>query len=265
MVECPREEKNSAAMKIKNVIHFAPVIIALTAVIGLLYSSCYQFPTTIKNSDRQFELINRPFVEITAPVISIGGKALGRGGGIIPEIQFNIVIGFVNHGKLPAYIKQVDCIFESTDESEVCIAMPYPIDKERQWGNFDIFPYINEKDTRVMSINPFINILDMRRVMRLDENFANNIASSSSKFWLQNDQDIRKEIIQQMKMFFLIIQIEYYKLGDRGQKAKTYYYSLKLKVNEGIGGASFFKSISGETEKNGKWFKVFDDGSIKIL
>ena len=54
-------------------------------------------------------------------------------------------------------------------------------------------------------------------------------------------------------------------MGDTGRQAQPYYYSLKLKVTEGISDVKFFKSISGETEESGKWFKVYDHGRIERI
>ena len=262
----PVKEKEACFLnnskKIETFAHLATVVIAAFAIIGFIASSM-QFRDTLENSNKQFELMNRPFIEITVLPIAMAGVALGRGA--LPEIAFTIESRFINHGKLPAFIKKVDCLFESIDEKEICIAMPYPGDMERQIGNIDVFPYICDQYVQRINISPLINTNDIKRIMKIEDSFAIHIADKKSEFWTKDYNEIKKETIKHIKPFFVILQIEYYKMGDNKTNAKPYYYSLKVKAIPEINSISFYKSISGESETSGKWFKVYEDGSIKKI
>ena len=111
----------------------ATIVIAAFAVYGIIQANKH-FTKTVELGSKQFELINRPFIELAEPRLSIFDKDLKRGN--IPEMQIDITVKFINHGKVPAYIKNVECFIQNLNQNKCKPAMPFPKDKEKQWGNF---------------------------------------------------------------------------------------------------------------------------------
>jgi len=240
--------------------NIATVIIAIAAIASpwfIYRQGSRQFKETIDHGDEQFELVNRPFIELISPQISVIGKNLDRGD--LPEIKFVVGLKFINHGKLPAYIKTVECVIENLEEhNEHCLAMPHLEDKT--WGNFDVFPFIGAPFN--YTIWPSLNVGDLYRTMRLEDSFKKEIINKDSEFWQKEDDEIKRKFTARMKPFFLAFQIEYYKMGDDYNKAKAYFYSVKFKIYNNLSDRSFIESIAGNTEKEGKWFKIGAGGSI---
>jgi len=243
--------------------NIATVIIAIAAVASpwfIYRQSSRQFEETIDHGDKQFELINRSFIELIMPDISMLNADLNRNK--YPEIKFKIVINFVNHGKLPAHVKSVDCLFVNTkDNTKRCLAMLYA--KDRQWGNFDVFPYIGYPFQE--KIGPPINITNIRDVMGISNIFVQNIISKDSDFWKKDIGKIRNELLSKADPFFIIFQIEYYKMSSGHQKTEPYFYSVKFKFHNKLECEGFIESKTGDTERKGKWYKIGPVGQIKEI
>ena len=94
------------------------------------------------------------------------------------------------------------------------------------------------------SLRPSINLNDIQELMRIDSDFIEPIKKKTSVFWKKTDDEIKKEFTTQIKRFYLIFQIEYYKLGDEG-KTKPYYYSAKYLAFDKSTKFAFIESISG--------------------
>ena len=93
--------------KRERIVTGATVIIAAMAVVGYVGTS-RQFTKTLQQSDKQFELMNRPFIKIWSPTVQVVNKNLLNGD--LPSLRFYISIDLINRGRMPAYVKMVECI-----------------------------------------------------------------------------------------------------------------------------------------------------------
>jgi len=243
-------KKYLAENKLKKWYYGATIIIAVAAIAGPIAS--------ILLSSRQFELANRPFLEIIDPSVSIQSTSLDRG--ILPEVIFDVEFHLINHGSLPAHVKRTESFFQSLGEDAICQAMSDEEDKEEQWHNFDIFPYI-EGVSYGKKTEPLINVKDVKNVMNLNKTFYENIKDKNYKFWNTNTEPTMKQRIKkQVNAFYLILQIEYYKMGDNYNDATPYFYSVKFKINKGLVRQSHFVKSA-----NKRWFGRDKNKNIVVL
>ncbi len=245
-----KEEKGKLSERLKL---FCEIIIAVIAVAGFIVSN-YNFKKTLEDNNEKFEIVNRPIVQIANPSIKIIGKYL-REDGILPEVKFRVDAELIVHDRIPAYIKNVDYVIASLDQKQYRTFMPFPEDKRKLWENFDLFPIV------VMSIpySPCVNVDDIKDIMQIDESFYNSIKAKGLEFWNNNDETVKSKLQGQVKPFYLIVQVEYYKIGDFDKKLNPYFYVVKFKFEDALKKAIFSKSTSG------KCFEIKKSGEVKVL
>jgi len=243
-------------------------IVAIASLIITYIQTNKHFDITLKETQKQFELANRPFIELVNPRFLCGKNSVDKNiylnKGKYPEVAFKVYIALINHGHLPAYVKNIECIIENLDDPlEYCLAGPYPGDKENQWGNFDVFPYKEGREYGNTK-TPFLNTNDIARIMGVKQNFKEVLLDKENEFWKNDETKICEDIEKELGEFYIYFQIRYYKMGVNYQKAQPYFYSVKFKRLSN-GENVFIKSITGNDEKEGKWFKIDEVGHIERI
>ncbi|MBI3313943.1 MAG: hypothetical protein HYZ83_06885 [Candidatus Omnitrophica bacterium] len=250
-----------------NPTNFAPYLgnmaqVAIIVVTGLSFILVYfqtdrNFRQTVGNSDRQFQLASRPYLQVIPKSLVVVGPA--DRGGKLPEIEFNFSANIVNHGQLPASTGKVEVVIQSNDDPEaVCPFMPWEMNQKMT----DVFPY---KETVFNDFfgNIFLNLNDAGRIMKVDSSFVRQHSDKTSPFWKEKATDIAKAIQGQLGDFFMIIQIEYKTAGDLNNET-LYYHSTKFKIHPNSPDrlSDIEESINGASPEQGKWFEV-NGGSVK--
>jgi hypothetical protein len=220
-----------------------------------------QFNETVLRDERNFDLSNRPLLEILGPSMDIVDTDKNAPRGEAPELLFAFPYLLINHGKLPAHVRNIDCLFLDSGEKRPIHAMPYQ--EDRHWKNFDVFPSI-QPYLYLRRSYAFVNVNDLKDVMQLDDDFYKEIVGRDSVFWKQEKDGIVASFKTKMKQFFLILQIEYDKLRENNVSDSAYFYSVKFRVDNELK-CQFEESIFGRTEKEGKWFRVKDGGVVEKI
>ena len=240
-----------------NIAQVSLIAVTVGSFIFVYFQTDQNFRRTIENSDRQFQLVNRPYIQIIPKSLTIVGSA--DRGGVLPEIEFNLAVNMINHGHLPASVRNVEVVIQSVNNpKEVCPFMP--------WGETekmtDLFPY---KETLLNDFfgNIFLNLNDVARIMKVDIDFVEQHKDKESSFWKGLQADIARSIQEQLDDFFLIVQIEYKTAGDIGNE-RLYYHSSKFSIrpNSSSRLSDIEESINGNSPEQGKWFLI-TQGDVK--
>jgi len=187
-----------------------------------------------------FELRNRPYIQIVDSSLKIFPTKIYRLNGPKPEPAFLLELLLANHGPVPASVRKILIkghaeIDKVTSEEGVSIG-PNAVDKEKQWKNFDIFPKFSEQ---IANIWPdwrffYFNVGDVRKLfgMELDESEITKSAQPSpSGLGLYNSPYLLEHAKKIASDFFVIIQLEYNALGERNKKAPYYYWVIYKIIN----------------------------------
>lgn len=184
---------------------------------------------------QNFELRNRPYIQIADSSLKIFPTNSYRLNGPKPEPKFLFKLSLANHGPVPASIQEV--LIKGHNEvgkvisGESIFIGPNAEDKEKQWKNFDIFPKFSEEMANVWSDDNsfYFNVGDVQKLfgMILDEKeIIKNAQITPESPNLYVSPYLFKQAGKIVSDFFIIIQLEYNALGERNKKSPYYYWVI---------------------------------------
>lgn len=254
------KEKFKGLVLSKKLKIIASLIIAIAAVVVPIYTFITdnkKFEATINNSDRQFELVNRPYIELMLPKMVIIGNELERGE--VPEIQFEVLVYALNQGRVPASVRKVECFIEDIEGE---LRVPLGWSKARE--NFDVFPYMGSNSYK-LSRGPYLGVGDVKKIMKIDDELYGLSKDKNSDFWKSNSfEQIKKKFQDQIKPFYLVFQIEYFKIGDHRKRSQPYYYLVRFKA-DGLNGFEFYESMSENSKTGDGWVGITKEGNVRDM
>ena len=245
------------AAYLANIAQVAVITVTVCSFIFVYFQTDRNFRQTTENSDRQFQLANRPYIQVIPKALAVVGPI--ERGGTIPEIEFNLSANVINHGHLPASVGKVEVVIQSIDNpEEVCPFMPW----ETSHKMADVFPY-KEAVFNDFFGSIFLNLNDVERIMAVEPGFLEPLKDKASPFWKGNKAEIARAMQVQLNDFYMIVQLEYKTAGDIDNE-RLYYHSSKFRIhpNSSERLSDIEESINGDSPGRGKWFEV-NTGSVK--
>ncbi len=233
------------------------IIVTTLSFIFVYIQTDRNFRQTTKDSDRQFQLANRPYLQVIPRALAVVGPV--ERGGAIPEVEFNLSANVINHGHLPASVGKVEVVIQSiANPEEVCPFMPW----ETSHKTTDIFPF-KEAVFNDFFGTVFLNLNDVGRIMAVAPAFLEPLKDKASPFWKGNKAEIARAMQGQLGDFYMIVQLEYKTAGDLNNKT-LYYHSSKFKIHPNAPDrlSDIEESINSDSPEQGKWFQV-SEGSVK--
>lgn len=218
-------------VKVLEVVRENPIP-CLALVVSII--SCWFASMSLKAQNENFELRNRPYIEIVNSnfrILSTGRYAWRNPLG--PEPEFQLLWPVINHGPVPATISSIRIqAHRSLDKLKTEGIQIGPNEADRRWANWDIFPmlgYERNLDGRFRATSAFLNLEDVKRLFNIDLDKKQIVGEKEYREGIFNSDYLRESnnSLNNKSNFFILIQIKYYALGEIGRK-KPYYYWVIL-------------------------------------
>ena len=188
---------------------------------------------TVFFQKQDFELRNRPYIQV------IPGHQLKQTGNFRvddskPQVEFESQYKFFNRGPIPGTVKDI-IVFAAFDknkllENQGVLLGPNLINKEIQWEQLDVFPFLSDHpDLNKIDKTYYIGLNDVTRVFGLTLNekelMSNAVQVKKDLFY----SDYLNKLFQSTpRQFYSLIQIRYYAFDEVNNKNRRPYWYWKI-------------------------------------
>ena len=206
-----------------------------------------------------FDLRNRPYLQITDHDFRLSAMHDFRMNGGNPEPKFFFEFQVLNHGAVPATITtitmQVHPDIAKLGSKEAIYVGPYSQDKIQQWKNIDVFPYLDSEFTNQTRISRqfFLGVPDLQK-LKVNPELVQSYTDYVTQNTIQNDGIYKINTIQHglghdFCEHYILIQFEYFALGEQSKRKEPYWYWAIYKSRHGERGGTDFAFVESGTEQ----------------
>lgn len=191
---------------------------------------------------QNFDLRNRPYINVAPSDIKLTGLYIVRSSKIGPEPEFTLELRFINQGPVPATIGNI-IAYGQKDKQKLLLGKgvllgPSLKDKQNQWSNADVFPFIavesgikEPKLTRTF----YLGTSDIFSVFSRELSIVAitkdaTLVEGTGNFY--NSPFLKELSSTLLGSYYLLIQVEYYGLGEQDKRKEPYWYWIVFKRDE---------------------------------